>query len=83
MEYNNFNSLFYSICEIKKNVVKLSIEERATFKRQFFNLDFSDWCLNLLWEFIWDDKSYEEIYIIFLNKKLIKKEGDQFGKDRT
>lgn len=80
MKYDNFTTLFDSICEIKKNVVKLSLEERASFKSQFFNLNFSEWSLNLLWEFIWDDKSYNEILYIFTQKKMIKREGDQLGK---
>lgn len=73
MNYTDFNTLFYNICEIKQNMVKLKLEELRTFKQQFFQMDFPEWRLRLLWEFIWDDKSYEEIYYIFSKKKLIEK----------
>ncbi len=73
MNYDDFNTLFYSICEIKQNMVKLKLNELRAFKTEFFQLDFPEWRLQLLWEFLWDDKSYEEIYHIFSEKKLIEK----------
>ncbi len=79
MHYDSFSELFYSICEIKKNVVKLKTKELSLFKQQFYNLPFREWQLSLLWEFIWNDKSYDEILFIFSQKKLIKKEGDVIG----
>lgn len=72
MEYKDFNTLFYSICKIKQNVVKLQLEQLRSFKRTFFQLDFPEWRLQLLWEYVWDDKTYEEIYYIFDKKKLIE-----------
>ena len=80
MCFDNFSELFYRVCEIKKNVVKLNSTELSLFKKQFYNRPFREWQLSLLWEFIWDDKSYDEIFFIFSQKKLIKKEGDVIGK---
>ena len=72
MEYNDFNELFYNICEIKQSIVQLQLVELTQFKREFFKLNFPEWRLQLLWEYIWNDKSYNEIYYIFTKKKLIK-----------
>lgn len=73
MEYDDFSALFYNICELKKTIVKLKLEELTVAKKQFFELDFPEWRLQLLWEFIWDDKTYSEIYSIFSEKGLLKK----------
>lgn len=72
MDYCDFSALFYDICENKQNIVKLVRIEKHQFKKQFFNLNFPEWRLNLLWEYIWDDKTYEEIFHIFNEKKLLK-----------
>ena len=83
MMYNNFNELFNDINLLKQQVTTLSIYDRIMFKKDFFKQNFQEWQLSLIWEYFWDDKPYEEIYTIFLNKRLIKKEGDQLGKNRT
>jgi len=71
MEYTNFKQLFSRICEIKQNVVKLNSKDLVEYRRNFFRLHFQEWQLTLLWEFIWDDKPYEEVKQIFESKKLI------------
>lgn len=71
MEFANFKQLFNGICEIKKTVVKLKSKELEAYKRAFFRMQFNEWQLSLLWEFIMNDKSYNEIYDIFKSKKLI------------
>ena len=73
MKYEDFSALFYNICEIKQNIVKLHLKELERFKKSFFSLDFPEWRLQLLWEYIWDDKSYDEIFYIFNEKKILKK----------
>lgn len=83
MFYNDFNKLFEDIILLKQKATTLNIYDRILFKKQFFKLSFPEWQLSLFWEFFWDDKSYEELYTIFTNKRLIKKEGDQLGKNRT
>lgn len=80
MKYDDFDTLFYNICEIKESMVKLKSSELRNIRKQFFELDFPEWRLQLLWEFIWDDKSYDEIYHIFSEKKIIKKVGENYEK---
>lgn len=80
MNYINFTDFFYNICEIKQNVVKLNQQQVYSFKRKFYKQPFPEWQLSLIWEFIWDDKSFDEVFLIFSNKRLIKKEGGQLGK---
>ena len=71
MKYEKFSDLFYSICEIKIYVVKLRGKELEDYKKFFYNLNFPKWRLDLLWEFIWSDKTLDEITRIFKSKKLI------------
>ena len=56
------NYMLY-ICKIKKNIVKLDTEKLEEFKAEFYSnkYDFDKWKLNLLWEYIWDDKTIEEV----------------------
>lgn len=51
------------ICKIKKNIVKLDTEKLEEFKKEFYSnkYSFDKWKLNLLWEYIWDDKTIEEV----------------------
>ena len=80
MMYESFAELFDDIISLKQHVTSLTVYDRVLFKRDFFKLDFKEWQLSLIWEFFWDDKTYDQLYLIFLNKRLIKKDGDQLGK---
>lgn len=80
MKYNDFSTLFYNVCEIKEKVVRLQSEELRKFKQQFFSLNFPTSRLRLLWEFIWDDRTFEDVYFIFRKKKLIEKAGENHVK---
>lgn len=71
MGYRDFKELFLHICDIKKFVVKLSIEDLKNYKLVFYNQDFPQWRLDLLWEYIWNDKEYEMLKDIFQNQRLI------------
>ena len=82
MNYRDFDELFSRICEIKQYVVKLSIGQRGKFRNEFFKQPFPQWRLELIWEFFWDDKTYNEIYTIFWNKNLIEKSDPLHRKDR-
>ena len=53
------------ICQIKKNVVKLSNENLKKYKNNFYSKPFKIWQLDLLWEYIWGDISLKEIKKIF------------------
>lgn len=70
-EYYDFKCLFSHICEIKQFVVKLRLEELINFKIVFYNQNFPQWRLDLLWEYIFDDRTYEEIEKVFANSKII------------
>ena len=53
------------ICKTKESVVKLSIENLRKYKTNFYSQPFKIWQLDLLWEYIWGDISFEEIKKIF------------------
>lgn len=70
-KYEDFKSLFMEIRQMKIYVVKLRGNDLHKFREMFYDLPFPEWRLDLLWEYIWDDKTYDEIYYIFKNSKLI------------
>ena len=53
------------ICIEKDFVVKLSNENLKKYKTDFYSHPFKIWQLDLLWEYIWGDISFEEIKKIF------------------
>lgn len=72
MTYDNIKDLFEHICEIKAYVLKLSLKELEIYKTSFYQQRVIYWALNIMWEYIWGDKDYETIKIIFISAKLIK-----------
>lgn len=69
--YDTFKDLFLHICEIKLFVIKLELQDLVLFKKEFYSQDFKIWRLDLLWEFIFDDISYEELEYILRKSKSI------------
>lgn len=69
--YNDFKALFLDICEIKCFVLKLSSKDLRNFKNEFYNQQIPEWRLDLIWEYFFYDISYDEIYMIFKNSKII------------
>ena len=53
------------VCKTKESVVKLSGENLKKYKTNFYSHHFKIWQLDLLWEYIWGDISFEEIKKIF------------------
>ena len=53
------------VCKNKESVVKLSSENLKKYKTNFYSQPFKIWQLDLLWEYIWGDISFEEIKKIF------------------
>ena len=53
------------VCKTKESVVKLSSENLKKYKTNFYSQPFKIWQLDLLWEYLWDDISFEEIKKIF------------------
>ena len=53
------------VCKTKESVVKLSSENLKKNKTNFYSQPFKIWQLDLLWEYIWGDISFEEIKNIF------------------
>lgn len=53
------------VCKTKESVVKLSGENFKKYKTNFYSQPFKIWQLDLLWEYIWGDISFEEIKKIF------------------
>ena len=61
----NIKELAYVICQKRENVVKLSRKELKEYKTAFYSQKYRVWQLDLLWEYIWGDISFEEIEKIF------------------
>ena len=61
----NIKELAYIICQKKENVLKLSRKELKEYKTTFYSQKYRAWQLDLLWEYIWGDISFEEIEKIF------------------
>ena len=53
------------VCKNKESVIKLSSENLKKYKTNFYSQPFKIWQLDLLWEYIWGDISFEEIKKIF------------------
>lgn len=61
----DIRELAYIICQKKENMVKLSRKELKEYKATFYSQKYREWQLDLLWEYIWGDISFEEIKEIF------------------
>lgn len=57
--------LVSTVCKEKENVIKLSSETLKKYKSNFYSQKYRTWQLDLLWEYIWGDISFEEIKKIF------------------
>lgn len=53
------------VCQNKENVIKLNSETLKEYKTEFYSQYFPTWKLDLLWEYIWGDISFEEVKRIF------------------
>ena len=49
------------VCQTKKSEIKLNGKELKNAKDKFYQDDFKEWQLDLLWELIWNDISLDEI----------------------
>lgn len=61
----NIKELAYVICQKRENVVKLSRKELKEYKTTFYSQKYRVWQLDLLWEYIWGDITFEEVKRIF------------------
>ena len=61
----NIKELAYVICQKKENMVKLSRKELKEYKTSFYSQKYREWQLDLLWEYIWGDITFEEVKKIF------------------
>ena len=61
----NIKELAYVICQNRINVLKLSRKELKEYKATFYSQKYGVWQLDLLWEYIWGDISFEKIKEIF------------------
>ena len=61
----SIQELALDICQNRINVLKLSRKELKEYKTTFYSQKYRKWQLDLLWEYIWDDISFEEIKNIF------------------
>lgn len=53
------------VCKTKESVIKLSSKNLKKYKTNFYSQPFKIWQLDLLWEYIWGDISFEEVKKIF------------------
>ncbi len=63
-KYRSFKSLFTDIRQIKPYVVKLQGNNLNEYRNYMYSLPFKEWTIDLLWEYIWSDMTYEQIYKI-------------------
>lgn len=70
-DFERFEDLFLKILQIKDFVIKLKGKELRNFKLIFYNQKFSQWRLDMLWEFIWDDIDFEKLIEVFKNSRII------------
>ena len=63
--------LFKDVCKLKSYVLQLNGDKLRVFKTEFYQKNIAKWQLDLVWEFFWDDKTYEEMQFILQNKKII------------
>ena len=61
----SIQELALDICQNRINVLKLSRKELKEYKTTFYSQKYRVWQLDLLWEYIWGDISFEEIEKIF------------------
>lgn len=61
----NIKELAYVICQKKENMIKLSRKELKEYKIAFYSQKYREWQLDLLWEYIWGDITFEEVKKIF------------------
>lgn len=61
----NIKELAYVICQNRKNVLKLSSKDLRKYKTTFYSQKYRKWQLDLLWEYIWGDITFEEVKKIF------------------
>lgn len=61
----NIKGLVSVICKNKQNVIKLNGEILKKYKTEFYSQKLPVWKIDLLWEFIWEDISLEEVKRIF------------------
>lgn len=71
-EYNRFKDLFNDIRQIKGYVIKLKGQKLGEYCDYFYSLPFQEWRLDVLWEYIWGDRTYANICKVF---KMNIKEG--------
>lgn len=62
---SNLKEYLGIICVERDFVIKLSNENLRKYKTNFYSQPFKIWQLDLLWEYIWSDISFEEIKKIF------------------
>ena len=60
-EYEDIFELLDDICKIKSKVVKLKYNEVIKIRTQLYNLGFPEKKINVIWDFIWDYITYEEL----------------------
>ena len=63
--------LFKDVCKIKQYVLKLDCERLREYKKEFYKKNIAKWQLDLIWEYIWNDREYIEVYFILKKKKII------------
>ena len=74
-EYTNIFELLNDVKKVKGEITKLNYKDCITVRTKLYNTGFREWVINLLWEYVWGDKSYEEVFeIYFRNRNKIRNE---------
>ena len=64
-KYNKFIDLLDDAWIIKKKVTSLDYEGVMKIQHELYSMGFPEWKINVLWDFIWEYKSFKEMVRIF------------------
>lgn len=71
--YYDIFQLLDDICKIKYKVIRLPYKSVIQFRKNLYEIGFAEWVIDLLWDYVWDYRTYYQVKDIFEEKKKIIK----------
>lgn len=68
-EYGSIFELLNDVRKIKTKIKQLKYRDCIIFRTKLYKIGFPEWSIDRLWEYVWDDKSYEEVFEIYFNNR--------------
>lgn len=69
--YKSIQELFRDIKNIKYYIRHSSVNEVYAIRKKLYNSKCKRWQIDIIWDYVWDYKSYDEIKEIFIKNKVI------------